>query len=169
MKYFLVEVKKAFGIYPMKAQITMREKLVKGIFNDYVKIIKELSAEEVEGLYKTEVKYRVEKNDPKETSENYAEEVENIEDIQTPAEDVKNETEDTQDVENVEAEKTADSSEDETPKSEEKDAEDEVELEDMETAALLDLANTKYNLNKPTNTGRANLIASIKAARGDVQ
>lgn len=165
MKYFLVEVKKAFGIYPMKAQITMREKLVNGIFKNYVKVIKELSAEEVEGLYKTEVKYRVEKNDSKETSENDAQDVENNEDIQTPTEDVKDETEDTQDVENVESENTPDSSEDETPKSEENDAQDEVELEDMETAALLELANTKYNLNKPTNTGRANLIASIKAAR----
>lgn len=144
MKYLLVEVTKAFGIYPMKSQIVMRKNLAEKIFKDKIKVIKELTEKEALDSQTTTVKYKVEepKKEKKELTTDPKDEDKNII---------------AQDGEIVEDEEENDPEETQT--------EEEIALEDMETSDLLNMARNEYKLNKPDNTGRANLIASITEAR----
>lgn len=180
MKYFLVEVKKAFGIYPLKAQMVMREKLVKWIFAKKIKVIRELKESELKKEFATNVKYTLEET-KREKTKNLGT-VENIEtkDVVTDVVDT-NTTEDTitdakdentatdevitdnvdeavveNDVVTEKVEETVETDEVIVP------VEDNEDFEDKTTEELLKICNETYKMNKPVNTGRPNLLASLK-------
>lgn len=185
MKYFLVEVKKEFGIYPLKAQMVMRGKLAKGLYADNVKIIKELKPDEIEKEYSTNVKYRIEKTEDAETDETDETQTagdagtnETPENDVTPTEEVKTTPEAQNGTENVETTETAPENtenlddvlagagaQDANAGTLQTESGDEVAYEDMPTEKLLEIANDTYKLNKPVNTGRENLLNSLNAIK----
>ena len=149
--YYLVKVKKPFGIYSVGAELTMREKLFKGIYKDKVAEIKKLSADEL-AKYNPQIKYRVEKIETEGAEKSTEVEGNIIEQDGEP------ETEGAEIIEGSENSETTDIIEN-------SETDTEVELEELATEELLKLANETYKLNKPSNTGRPNLIASITEAR----
>lgn len=200
MKYYLVEVKKAFGIYPLKAQINMREKLAKGIFAKNIKIIKELKGSDLKKEFATTVKYNIDapkkkkapgsiednKNTPnpdliKEVIEkiNAVETIEALNEFNSETPEYKEAI----DAKRVELENTNTdgddkgtndtntSWDDKNTAGDEKTGTEDVktdntgddeDFEDKTTEELLEICNTTYKMNKPANTGRPNLLASLK-------
>lgn len=169
MKYFLVEVKKAFGIYPMKAQVVMREKLVKGIFSKNVKVIREVEAEEM----RTVVKYNVEPTEveAKDEGGNGTPDIISLEDFQAM---VQNRTLEQLEAFGEDLEKAVEILAEEDQEEgivsinkarEEMEAFKEADLEGLDQATLLRIANGVYGLGKPKNTGIPKLTEAITVAR----
>ena len=165
MEYFLVEVKKAFWIYPLKAQITMRGDLVEGIFKKNVKVLKKLKNAELEKEFRTEVKYKLskEENTDVDTNENNDAEATDTQVEQSgdlpPAGEAES-TEDTNTTDNADSD-AGDENTDAEAGTLTNENNDVVVYEDMPTEELLRIANETYKLNKPANTGRANLLKSL--------
>lgn len=204
MKYYLVEVKKAFGIYPLKAQINMREKLAKWIFAKNIKILKELKGSDLKKEFATTVKYNIEapkkkkapgsiednKNTPnpdliKEVIKkiNAVETIEELNEFNSESPEYKEAIDAKRvELENIDANNNDNGNDDtngteggENAGGDEKEGTDDtntdgndvkttdgVDFEDMTTEELLQICNETYKMNKPANTGRPNLLASLK-------
>lgn len=162
--YYLVKVIKPFGIYGVGAELTMREKFVNGLYKDKIEEIKKLSKKEL-AKYNPQIKYKVETTEKEGAEKTITEDPKTGEtETETPATEVET-TETTEVAGNVIGQDGEPETEDETEENKTSETETEVELEELATEELLKLANETYKLNKPSNTGRPNLIASITEAR----
>jgi len=199
MKYFLVEVTKAFAVYPLKAQLTMREKLVKWMFKKNVKVIREVKEEEMKTVIKYEVtnikRKKVEETDTNITNENIVKEVlEKINNCETleALNEFNDETpeykeaieakrieltpdtaETTPEWTETGSEVITEGSEENTPDTAENTTNTENTpesdgLDAMEQPELLQKA-LDLGLNKPANTGKENLILSIRAKNLEIK
>ena len=164
--YYLVKVIKPFGIYGVGVELTMREKFVNGLYKDNIEEIKKLSKKEL-AKYNPQIKYKVETIEKEGAEKTITEDPTAGEtEIETTATEVET-IETTEVAGNVIGQDGEPETEDETEenKTSETETDTEVELEELATEELLKLANETYKLNKPSNTGRPNLIASITEAR----